>query len=932
MRPTKLILSAFGPYADETTFDLDKLGSSGLYLITGDTGAGKTTIFDGIAFALYGDASGATRDASMFRSKYATADTPTYVTLHFLYAGKLYKVTRNPRYERPSKRGGGTTIQQSDADLIYPDNRPPITGSNDVTKALREIIGLDYNQFSQIAMIAQGEFLKLLLASTEERQKIFRELFGTGNYETLQKKLSANEIALASTCKELRNRVKQYIDGITYEEDSALPSAIPALLKQAKSEQMPVADVMELLTTILNKDDTLQNEIQHSIQKLQQELQEKTQSLTRAKDLKSIQDTRTLTLKTQSDLSTKIKDAKEKLALEKGKAKILETLSKDITLAENSLPSYDELESTRREYQHADKQRIVLKKSITALQTELTNTISLHKKDTAESQALKDCHITQLELKQEAEKFHLRAQQVKTIAAHYSQYRTLLQDYKVAKAAYQKAIAHATQSKQQYDALQKAYLDEQAGILAAELKDSMPCPVCGSRTHPAPATLAPHAPTKEELDALQDKTTNAQNAATRTSEQAAQLHATAKNKAELITQLSEDLFGTIESSQIPDYIQTEKNTMEKLSLDLTSREKENATHILRFNKLQKLLEQNEALIKQHELDLGKKNTNLATLEATCNNLLQHLESQKKKLQHDCKSLALAHINDSKKIYENMIQDLKDAQTNYDTYCNSLATINGKLITLEEQLNNANVNMDTLDTTISILQTTIQTIDTDIKLQGKKATAIISRIDRNRSTFVSIQEQSEELQKTEAHYTWVRNLSATANGNLSGQGKIKLETYIQRIYFERIISRANIRLMKMSQGQYELKRQDKVANNRSQSGLELSVIDHYNGSERSVKTLSGGESFKAALSLALGLSDEIQSSSGGIQLDTMFVDEGFGSLDEESLQQAIKTLTDLSEGNRLVGVISHVSGLKSRIDRQIIIEKEQSGGSRGKIIY
>lgn len=931
MRPTRLILSAFGPYAGETIFELDALGTSGLYLITGDTGAGKTTIFDGIAFALYGDASGATRDASMFRSKYAKPETPTYVTLHFQYAGNLYKVTRNPRYERPSKRGTGTTIQQPDAELIYPDKRPPLTGAGDVTKALREIIGLDYNQFSQIAMIAQGEFLKLLLASTEERQKIFRELFGTANYETLQKKLSASEISLASTCKSLRSSVKQYIDGIVYEEDASVASAIPTLLQQAKSEQMPMIDVMELLKCILNKDKTSSDEIQSTVKKLQEDSRDKTEKLTRALDLKNIRDSQRIALQTQSELSENIKNAKEKLLIEEEKKEIVEKLSRDITLAENSLPAYDELETLRGRYKQTSDEILSLQTAIESQQKQLTDNIKLHEREKIESVRLKDCYIKQLEIKQEMEKFKSRAQQIKEISNHYSQYQLLKHDYDLAKEAYLQASSYADKCKQQYDAMHKAYLDEQAGILATELKASVPCPVCGSKTHPSPALLAPHAPTKAELDALQEKTTSAQKSATHKSEHAAQLHTTAKNKAELIMELTESLFGTIEPGKIPDYIQKETNSITELSNELDSKKKENAAHIKRFDKLQQLLEQREASIKHLEVDVANKCTQLASLGTTHKNLFEHLESQKKKLQYENKSIALSHIESSKRLYKSMIEDLKTAQSNYDACCNALSTISGKLASLDEQLRNSQVVMETLDSTISTLQSAINSINTDMEQQSNKVTAIISRMDRNQDTLNAIQKQSNELQKTEAHYTWVRNLSATANGNLSGQGKIKLETYIQRIYFERIISRANIRLMKMSSGQYELKRQDKVENNRSQSGLELSVIDHYNGSERSVKTLSGGESFKAALSLALGLSDEIQSSSGGIQLDAMFVDEGFGSLDDESLEQAMRTLTDLSEGNRLVGIISHVSGLKSRIDKQIIIEKEQSGGSRGNII-
>lgn len=214
---------------------------------------------------------------------------------------------------------------------------------------------------------------------------------------------------------------------------------------------------------------------------------------------------------------------------------------------------------------------------------------------------------------------------------------------------------------------------------------------------------------------------------------------------------------------------------------------------------------------------------------------------------------------------------------------------------------------------------------------KAITVISSRLDRNGEALKNIRKGSGRLTEVETKWTWVKALSNTANGNIGGKEKIMLETYVQMTYFDRILARANTRFMIMSGGQYELKRRIEAENNRSQSGLELDVIDHYNGTERSVKTLSGGESFKASLSLALGLSDEIQSSAGGIRLDTMFVDEGFGSLDDESLQQAMRALYGLTEGNRLVGIISHVSELKEKIDKQIVVTKEKSGGSRAEIV-
>ncbi len=931
MRPTKLILSAFGPYAKETTFDLDLLGNRGIYLITGDTGAGKTTIFDGIAFALFGDASGATREANMFRSKYAAPETPTFVTLHFTYGGKLYQVTRNPRYERPAKRGGGMTVQMPDAELIYPDPRPPITGANDVTKAIREIIGLDYNQFSQISMIAQGEFLKLLIATTEDRQKIFRELFHTNNYEILQKKLSANEIALASSCKSLRNSVKQYVDGIVYVEDTETPSAIPDLLTRAKTEQMAIAEVIDLLQIIIQKDSQKRNHLTDFITQLQDELNKKKESLTIYTTLQNTCNTLVAAKEKHAFISKQVISIKAQLDTENQKQPLRDQLAKEITIDESLLPSYDELDNLQKQYNENNNHHSILERTIknqSDIQLQKKNT---YVKNKEEAESLKNCEVLQVQLNQEIDKFKIRSNQISEIAKQYADYQIVLEQYKKGKVTYENHRAIADTCKGKYDAAYKSYLDEQAGILASELLDNTPCPVCGSLTHPHKALAPNHAPSKQELDQLKIKSDHAQNNMVASSEAASKLHATAKEKASFIMQLMKPLFGDMEAKDIPTRIHDEHKQMQESKKLLMEQQERLKLQTERYCVLQDSITQEEKFLQDLELSLNENKTRMASLATHCNSLLLQLNTHKGKLPYEDKKTALSHINKAKIRYDKLISDLQNAQTQYDNQKDILSSMEGEISTLEGQVHSASIDTQSLDQTILDLRKENLDINALINQTNLQQTGIISRIDRNQDTLTSIRKQSDLLEKTESHYAWVRNLSATANGNLSGQGKIKLETYIQQIYFERIISRANLRFMKMSQGQYELKRQDKIENNRSQSGLDLCVVDHYNGSTRSVKTLSGGESFKAALSLALGLSDEIQSSSGGIQLDSMFVDEGFGSLDDDSLQQAIKTLDELSEGNRLVGIISHVTGLKTRIDKQIIIEKDKSGGSTGKII-
>lgn len=759
MRPLCLTMSAFGPYAGEVTLDFRELGENGLYLITGDTGAGKTTIFDAITYALYGEASGDNRKAEMFRSKYAPPQRLSFVELVFLCKGQEYRVKRIPKYMRPKERGQGMTTQNESGELIEPGGR--ITAkATEVTRRIAEIIGVDRQQFTRIAMIAQGDFLKLLLASTEERMKIFRQIFNTGKYELLQMEIGKDFRKLYGECEELRKSIAQYIEGSYCEQQHEAYSQ----WEKAVEGRLPLSQVMDLLSALIGEDEKAVSclakdlmEIDSGMQTLAARVSEarKRQQLTAELENKRIR---------RSQNEGRLAKVEEEYRKSKGKAPALEELSEQIAKAGARLTRMEELQEEKRRLEG------------------------------------------------------------------------LRLSYDKAVREYQMGWQETQDMRAEYHHTEQAFLDHQAGILARTLEEGRPCPVCGSTIHPKPAGMSGEAPTKEEWQQAKKRLEQKEARLLELNRQAAGLKGQIEEKESSL----KPILG--EGLEAPD------------------------TAELRHSLLQ-MKKEREALRRELEETEKIRNT-LGQEQARLKGEIQAIETQ--------------------------IKDMPE----------------GKLGQLEDE------------------QRQIGDRKKEISASRER---VGWRLEKNRFSLQKIEEKAGILKKKEADYGWLKALHDTANGRQNEKGKIMLEAYVQMAYFERILEQANLRLEVMSGGQYTLIRKRDTENNRSQSGLDLEVIDHYNGSIRHVKTLSGGEAFKASLCLALGLADEIQACSGGVRLDTMFVDEGFGSLDEESLQQALAVLGSLSEGNRLVGIISHVEELKQRIPKQIVVTKTKTGFSNAKII-
>ena len=919
MRPLKLTMAGFGPYAGVQELDFEALGTSGLYLITGDTGAGKTTIFDAITYALYGKPSGGSRETDMLRSKYIKPTDPTYVELTFLYGGKEYTVRRNPDYMRPKLRGTGTTPQPADATLIRPDG-PPVTKPTEVTAAVTEIIGLTKAQFTQIAMISQGAFRELLEANTEKRQAIFRDIFNTRLYETVQKRLKDRESELKAQLKQTDLSIRQYINGMVCDPDSVLSLEV----KKAVSHKLLTADSMDLFEAVLKEDRAVRDDLTAQLADVEKLLVANTASLTQAQAYQKTKDQLAKMEAKEPGLIDQLSAARTVLADADATLPRQEELAKQITELTLLMPAYDELEQSKADL--ADKE--------TRLSETRTHAADAGRKKEELSATLETLKAEQKNLEQAGADREKYVAQRQALEEDRKKFQNLLSDLNALENqqtdlrkkqdAYCAAAENSSALLRIYEEKNTAFLNEQAGIIASRLAPGTPCPVCGSTSHPQLALLSAKAPTETDVK----KAKNAYEKAQSVTETAATV---ANTQRGVVEQAEEALRKTVETllpgtplDEAEASAKAQKAELTDQIFKLSDQIIQTERKIVRRNELDSLIPENAQKLADAEATLASAADQITALTVSIEELGRQMEVQKTKLRHGTKSAAKKEID----ALDLELKRLKDAHAKARQHldkCNGeLTSIQSATKTLRDQLAQGTAgDLDALEGEKNELSGKKDNI-------SKHLQTIVTRIATNENARKNAAKQAEKQVELETTYQWVNSLYETAIGNIKGKDKITLETYIQTTYFDRILERANIRLRKMSGGQYDLKRCRTAEDKRIQSGLELNIIDHINATERSVKTLSGGEAFLASLSLALGLSDEVQMSTG-IRLDTLFVDEGFGSLDSEALSKAHAALAGLTEGSRLVGIISHVAELKEKIDRQIVVKKDRAGGSSAKII-
>lgn len=919
MRPTKLIISAFGPYAGREELDLNALGDNGLYLITGTTGAGKTSIFDAIAYALYDTPSGSARKEFMLRSKYADETTETFVELEFICNEKSYKVRRSPEYVRRKTRGEGTTKQPAKAELHLPDGRIIDKSKSEVTAAVTQIIGVDKEQFFQIAMIAQGDFRKVLLAGTQERKEIFREIFKTHKFEKIQNKIKEEFGKVKEEYNTAKHSLSLFMRGITCTESSAYYEKSRLALTGA----LTMEETTALLKALLLEDEKMRLAFVGRLMEIDKTLASINADVGKAQAYeKALREYESKSAQIPR-VKTALDDAESVYVREKGRESEEKQLVESIINLEGLLQEYAVLDALREDInaltvkgraEEQQKARLCAEFDKKTARIEELKTKAKAYENAGKQRALAEAEKAEKE--NERQKTQELGKELRSLADMKADLERLQKEYLLASET-------ASRCTSVFNDVNRRFLDGQAGIMASGLVNGQPCPVCGALEHPNPATSKDEIPTETALKTAKKTAEDASKIAEEKSNQCA----VQKGKVDELEGRVAKQIQTVLDGVEEDALLAVRRKWTKLSEEIAvlqtriEKEKENEKTKADIDEFLPLEEKALETLRENIVDVEK------TLGADAVKKQQKQEQEtalKGKLKYATKREAEDVLQGLKVRLEGLKKALQNAKEVYEERKDALVKLGGEVSSIKTVLEKS----EKID-----LQATIEKRDA---CNAEKATvtskyeAVVARLQANADCLQNVEKIAREQSALEEKYVWMQTLSETANGELRAKEKIAFETYVQMGYFDRILHRASLRLNKMTGGQYDLIRRAVADNNKSAYGLDIDVVDHYNGTTRSVSSLSGGEQFKASLALALGLSDEIRSSAGGVRLDTMFVDEGFGSLDGESLQLAIATLQDLVEGNRLVGIISHVEELKNKIDKKIVVTKQISGGSRAKI--
>ena len=915
MRPLMLTMSAFGPYAGMETVDFGLLGANGLYLITGDTGAGKTTIFDAITFALYGRPSGQTREPLMLRSKYADELARTKVVLKFLSGGKEYTVERALACRRPRKRGGGFTDDPPYAELTMPDGSREDRSLQSVTDKITEILGIGWEQFCQIAMIAQGDFLKILLEDTNKRQEHFREIFRTQIFNLFQNELKDAAAEVRNQRDQQKKSMQIYIGRIRCAEDDPLMLQV----EKAQKGDMLAGDVLSLLEKLTAQDREIQQGIEAEAKANSDRLGEVNRILGKAGEQRKAREDREKASAEQNLRQAAY--AELRTALEEQENRQPETEQK-IAEAERlagEMKEYDELEQERLLFRRIAEEQSRKEKEISLLNTACESLKSAIGQLKAEREGLKQAGQDGAILAQREERARNRRKTLQDMKNRLAELAGMERNLQAARNAYEAERAGSEAARKLADEKRRAFNDEQAGILAEHLTEGEPCPVCGSVIHPHPAVKSEKAPDEAEVKETERRAREAQKRETEAGTKAGTLKGVTDKARQEIAGAAEELFGNWDEAETPKQLDKRLEETEK---ELTELAAALAAEKQRAGRLAELDRQ----IPGKEEELEKRTQELIRAREICQAENVRQEERQKavaekaaKLKYPDRAAAAAAKSRLDDEIRNRKKALKDAQDALKECGDAISRLKGQIEQADRLLEEA----EEIDEAAVLMKKA--ELDEQRSEIAKRRENTAVRLDTNEGVIRDIGASSAAMDALDEELQRVSALSDTANGRLKGD-KLMFETWIQMAFFDRILRRANVHLMQMSGGRYELVRREEAADGRSQTGLDLDVLDHNNGRTRSVKTLSGGESFIASLSLALGLSEEIQASAGGIRLDTMFVDEGFGSLDEDTLQQAMRALNSLSENNRLIGIISHVAELRRTIDRQIIVRKVRNGGS------
>lgn len=1044
MRPLKLIMSAFGPYSEVEVIDFNMLNNKNIFLITGPTGAGKTTIFDAISYALFGEASGTSRDNDSLRSDFSSSEISTYVELTFELRGKVYSITRFPQQQKKKARGEGFVLKNAEASLIPPVG-VPITGVNAVNESIDRILGINKNQFRQIVMLPQGEFRKLLEADSLEREIIFRKIFGTEAFEAVQRKLEEQRKALYGIIRDNKTKRDENVKHIEAGSDDLLLSHINA-------ENLNIVEIVNKTLELVDKDLQESQKIKleydgfkieqirfqksiaegkeinkkfiekHEIQELYnfelakvmdyEEKQIKLNKSRKALEVKVIEDSfkerqNNLIIKEEeyrlagirlNECEKNLAYCKLELDKEEEKVAYRKEISDNIVTLKNCEKKVREYEEKnikilklREDAETKEKALDKLKQFVKLCNQNLEKANKdLNEAHNAEIQS-EQLNKSKLEKEIVIEDLRNYYKNTKAYISEYNEYANVSRSYEEFENAYKEL-------KDKYEVMDDSFRRGQAGLLARNLKAGTECPVCGSCNHPKLAQMINGVPSEDELKVfkieLDKKTKDRDEKLTKLTNLNGSINkgkiTLLEQKEKLAIMLGEEInkikqedmieFLTLKGKKLANEYETLKkeydlllNSLEnkpkleeliiKLGTEIRDKEvlKENSEE--EYRSFYKVVAGEEESLKNLELEIPQEIRSTVKLSAKIKSLEEELEIHVKAYKSVQENFGVANTSiasaatDKELKGENVAQATREAKASRELLYSrlrlagfedleqytSLRMPEEKIKQLELDIIEYNKGLQSLkDRACKAVKDTdgLNEIDIDkllealtgldIEEQNLKAREleVTSRIKNNKSTLQKIENFNKIMAEDEGKYTIIGELAKIAGGDNSE--RITFERYVLAAYFDEIINAANLRLNKMTGGRFILGRKEEKGKGLKQQGLELEVFDNYTGKARHVRTLSGGESFKVSLALALGLADVVQSHAGGISLDTMFVDEGFGTLDPESLDNAIQCLIDLQKSGRLVAIISHVPELKERIDVRLEITPAKEG-SRARFV-
>lgn len=1040
-----LTMSAFGPYAGVEKVDFRMLQGKNIFLITGPTGAGKTTIYDAISYALFGEASGSSRDKDTLRSDFASPEVPTYVELEFSLKGKNYTISRYPQQDRKRARGDGFVFKSAEAYLTLPDGKV-ISKVNTVDENINNILGINKNQFRQIVMLPQGEFRKLLESDSSEREVIFRKIFGTEAFEAIQRKLDEQKKSIYKEISNTKTQRDTYAKHIEVGEDELL-------VKLINAEDLNVIEIINRTRELIKNDEGCRKKFIEEIRKLKTKQEQLQKSIIKGEEInKKIKEKAQLQEQYHCYLLKEKEYGEKQILLEKRrKALQVKMVENSFIHGQNNLNTrklqYNQAEEKLRQWEKniiickerlekeeaKENGRKKLSDSIATLKN-LEDKVKVYEEKSLmiiksrENLRNKENFLKELRLSVKDEKINLEkankelteAQRAETLKekldrAAYEKELLITEMrnfYKNSEEYIKKVNKHKENSKSfdefdmkynevktQYELMEENFRRGQAGLLAKNLEGGLECPVCGSTHHPKLAKFIDGVPTEEKLKQAKHDFDKLK-----------------QNRDERLQKLS-DLNGIIKKSH--EILIEQRDKLKAIfTEDITKIEFKNMMHILTSKGKEISGELNS--IKEKQQNITKIQEKKVNLENNIKKLSEHIESKEDLIQNTekeyteiygkvkseeellisiekeipeeirCFTKLSSKIKELQQCLSTLEKAYRSAQEDYNkantTYASTKADKEVKYKNIEdatrevelckEQLNNKikeagfkdyteYTSLKTSEEGINLLEKDISQYWQNLKslkdrvekaakdteglsqihieelmadlektklqeedLQGEEKN-LFSRINNNNKALKEIEKINKDIGEDEKNYGVIGDLAKIANGD--NRDKITFERYVLAAYFDEIINAANVRLRKMAGGRFILKRKEEKGKGAKQQGLELEVFDNYTGKARHVKTLSGGESFKASLALALGLADVVQCHAGGISLDTIFIDEGFGTLDPESLDNAIQCLIDLQNDGRLVGIISHVPELKERVDTrlEIIPTKE---GSKTKFHY